>query len=70
MLGKLLIIGGLFAVLISLGVALMRLIGGGERSDATVRALTLRVALSIGLFVLLMIAYATGWLIPHGKIQL
>ncbi|MGH8864426.1 MAG: DUF2909 domain-containing protein, partial [Burkholderiales bacterium] len=32
----------------------------------TVRALTLRVALSIGLFVLLMIAYATGWLTPHG----
>ncbi|MFH0351140.1 MAG: DUF2909 domain-containing protein [Chromatiales bacterium] len=27
-------------------------------------ALTLRVALSIGLFVLLMIAYATGWLTP------
>lgn len=66
MLVKLLIIGGLLAVLISLGVALMRLIRGGERSDVTVRALTLRVALSIGLFVLLMIAYATGWLTPHG----
>ncbi|MGH8508820.1 MAG: DUF2909 domain-containing protein [Gammaproteobacteria bacterium] len=63
---KLLIIGGLLAVLISLGVALLRLIRGRERSDATVRALTLRVALSIGLFVLLMVAYATGWLIPHG----
>ena len=35
-------------------------------SDATVRALTLRVALSIGFFVLLMIAYATGLLTPHG----
>ncbi|OOO02766.1 MAG: hypothetical protein USCGTAYLOR_01025 [Chromatiales bacterium USCg_Taylor] len=30
-------------------------------------ALTLRVALSTGL-VLLMIAYATGWLTPHGII--
>ncbi|MGH8531770.1 MAG: twin transmembrane helix small protein [Gammaproteobacteria bacterium] len=66
MLVKFIIIGGLFAVLISLGLALMRLMRGAERSDATVRALTLRVALSIGLFVLLMIAYATGWLTPHG----
>ncbi len=66
MLVKLPIIGGLFAVLMNLGVALLRLIRGEERSDATVHALTPRVALSIGLFVLLLIAYATGWLTPHG----
>ena len=35
-------------------------------SERTVRALTLRISLSVLLFILLMIGYATGLLQPHG----
>jgi hypothetical protein len=37
--------------------------GQGRR---TAKALTVRVALSATLFILLMLAYATGLLAPHG----
>jgi hypothetical protein len=36
------------------------------QSDRTIKALTLRIALSVGLFLLLLIAYATGLITPHG----
>jgi len=35
-------------------------------SERTVRALTVRVSLSVLLFILLMIGFATGVLQPHG----
>ncbi|MGB5541743.1 MAG: twin transmembrane helix small protein, partial [Gammaproteobacteria bacterium] len=35
-------------------------------SERTVRALTVRISLSVLLFVLLMLGYATGLLQPHG----
>jgi hypothetical protein len=53
------IVGSLASGLFSL----MRDRGGTER---TVRALTIRVALSITLFVLLMLAGALGLITPHG----
>jgi ABC-type multidrug transport system permease subunit len=36
------------------------------QSHRAVKALTVRIALSVGLFILLMIAYATGLITPHG----
>ncbi len=62
--GKVIVIVVLVAILASLGSALVAILRG--RSGLTLRALTLRVALSIGLFVFLMIAYATGLILPHG----
>ena len=62
--GKVIVIVVLIAILASLGSALVALLRG--RSGLTLQALTLRVALSIGLFVFLMIAYATGLISPHG----
>jgi len=51
----------LVMIVVSLGSALTFLLRDrGKGSDRTVKALTLRVGLSIGLFLLLMIGYATG----------
>lgn len=61
--GKVIVIVVLIAILASLGSALVAMLRG--RSGLTLQALTLRVALSIGLFVFLMIAYATGLISPH-----
>ncbi|MGQ0594772.1 MAG: DUF2909 domain-containing protein [Gammaproteobacteria bacterium] len=62
--GKVIVIVVLLAILATLGSALVAILRG--RSGLTLKALTLRVALSIGLFVFLMIAYATGLISPHG----
>ena len=62
--GKVIVIVVLITILASLGSALVAMLRG--RSGLTLQALTLRVALSIGLFVFLMIAYATGVISPHG----
>jgi uncharacterized membrane-anchored protein len=35
------------------------------QTDRTVKALTVRVILSIALFIFLMVAFATGLLTPH-----
>ena len=50
----------LVAILISLGSALTFLLRDNGKGPRVVRALTLRVGLSIGLFLLLMISFATG----------
>ena len=54
------------AILASLGVALVALFRRGDHSDAMLKALTVRVGLSVLLFLLLMLAWWTGWLKPHG----
>jgi hypothetical protein len=36
------------------------------QSHRTLKALTVRITLSVGLFILLMVAYATGLITPHG----
>ena len=36
------------------------------KSQRTVKALTWRIALSLGLFLFLLIAFALGWISPHG----
>jgi hypothetical protein len=61
-----LIIGGLAAIVLSLGSALWYLVRGAGDSRRMVRALTWRIGLSIALFVLLMLAWYTGLIAPHG----
>lgn len=56
----------LLAILVSLGSALYHLATGSGDSKKMMNALTLRVALSIALFLLLMIAWRLGWIAPHG----
>ena len=53
---RILIVGMLAAILASLGMALYHLSTGRGDSNKLLRALTLRISLSVALFVLLMIA--------------
>jgi hypothetical protein len=66
MLIKLVIVGVLIAILYSLGSALFYMVKSGGSDDRTVKSLTVRVALSVGLFILLLVAAALGWIKPHG----
>ena len=59
---KLLIILVFIAVLVSLGSALFFLVNDRGESKRMVNALTLRVALSVLLFVLLLGTWLSGWL--------
>jgi hypothetical protein len=56
----------LLFILFSLGSGLFFLVQDKGQSKRTVKALTVRIALSLGLFILLMIAYFTGLITPHG----
>ena len=50
----------------SLGVALFHLASSRGDSNRLVRSLTVRVVLSVALFLLLMIAWRVGLIHPHG----
>ena len=54
------------AILASLGVALLALFRRGDHSQTLLRALTIRVSLSVLFFLLLMLGWYLGWLEPHG----
>lgn len=62
---KAIIILFLLSILFSLGSALYFLVKDRDNSTRIVTALTWRIGLSLVLFVLLMIAYALGWITPH-----
>jgi hypothetical protein len=62
---KILIIVTLVAIIASLGHALFSM-SSGRRDRAMVRALTVRVTLSVALFAMLMIGWYTGHIQPHG----
>ena len=63
---KIIVIAILLGIIASLGMALVYMMkdhGGGTR---VARALTLRIGVSIGLFILLIVLGATGVITPHG----
>ena len=63
---RLLIIAALFAIIASLGSALFHLSRGGkDDSRKLARALTIRIALSLAFFALLMLAWYLGIISPH-----
>jgi hypothetical protein len=63
---RLVILALLAAIVISLGVALFHLGSGKGDSKKLLRALTIRIALSVLLFALLMIAWRAGLITPRG----
>ena len=63
---KILIIITLFAIIGSLGSALFHLSRGKGDSRKMARMLTIRVGLSVALFILLMLAWYNGLITPHG----
>ena len=62
---KILVLIVLAAIVISLGSALFHLSSGKGDPKKMARALTIRVGLSLVLFILLMVAWANGLISPH-----
>jgi len=54
------------AILATLGVALVALFRPGDHRGTLLRALTIRVSLSVLFFLLLMLGWYLGILEPHG----
>ncbi len=54
------------AILASLGVALAALFRRGDQSGTMLKALTVRVSLSVLFFLLLLLGWYLGLLEPHG----
>lgn len=64
---KYLIIAALIGIVASLGAALYYLVTTRDAgSSSMVRALTLRIGLSVALFILLFVAWRFGLIQPHG----
>jgi cytochrome bd-type quinol oxidase subunit 2 len=63
---KFLIVACLVAIVASLGSGLFHLVNDKGESKKMVRALTVRIALSVALFILLFIAWSQGMIQPHG----
>ena len=57
----------LVAILASLGSALYFMIKDGSRTRRTVQALTVRISLSVALFLFLMLGYWMGWFVPNQR---
>ena len=56
----------LVAIVVSLGSGLFHLVKDDGQSKRMVNALTVRIALSVMLFVLLFVAWKSGLIVPHG----
>jgi hypothetical protein len=64
---KILILGFLALILASLGSAFLFMVRDRRGSTRTARALTVRIGLSVALFVLLMLAHYTGVITLRGS---
>ena len=65
MLLKYLVVAILVVIIASLGSAFLEMIRKDGDSGRAVKALTIRISLSIALFVLLFLAYFLGWIQPN-----
>lgn len=63
---KIVIIAFLIAIIVSLASGLVFLVKDTGDEKRTVRALTWRIVLSVAFIVFLVIAFAAGWIHPHG----
>ena len=63
---KLLIVAVFIAVLWNLGAALYYMMTDKGQSSRTVKSLTWRIGLSVGLILLVILGIATGFIEPHG----
>ena len=63
---KTLIVINLVLILLSLAAGVVFLRTDGKKDTRVVTSLTVRVILSISLFVLLLVGYALGYIQPHG----
>ncbi|MFA6302707.1 MAG: twin transmembrane helix small protein [Legionella sp.] len=66
MITKIFIIIVMLFIASSLFSGLIFLIRDSGNTKRTIKALTLRIAISLGLFIFLFIAFKFGWIHPHG----
>ena len=66
MLIKIFVVLVMIAIIASLGSALRYLTKGEEYQEKLVKALTVRISISLALFILLMVMALTGIIKPHG----
>ena len=62
---KIIIVSVLLFIVGSMGLALFSMMKDKGQTDRTVKALTLRISLSIGLLIFIMIGYAAGFITPN-----
>lgn len=62
---KILIVSLLVLILGSLAMALVAMVKDRGQSERTVRALTIRIGISIGLLIFIMLGYAAGFISPN-----
>ena len=63
---KIFVLACLIGIVVSLGSGMYHLMNDKGDSKKMVRALTVRVGLSVGLFILLLIAWSQGMIEPPG----
>lgn len=63
---KIAVVAALLVILASLAFGMVFLVRDRGAGTRTARSLTLRIALSIALFVLLFLGYLAGLIKPHG----
>ncbi len=63
---KIIVLVLLALVLISLGAGMFSLIKDRGETNRTVKFLTIRIVLSIALFVVIVVSFLMGWIQPHG----
>lgn len=66
MLSKILVIAIFLGIVASMGSALIFLIKDKGQSNRTLKALTVRIIVSVALFVLLFVLWGLGLINPHG----
>lgn len=65
MAGKLIIVAFLIVILYNLGAGLYYMMVDKGTTNRAVKALTRRIALSVGLIALVIFAIWMGWITPH-----
>lgn len=68
MIVKTIILVMLALVLLSLAAGMFTLVKDRNKTDRTVKFLTLRIVLSVSLFVLIAVSFFMGWIQPHGVV--
>jgi succinate dehydrogenase/fumarate reductase cytochrome b subunit len=66
MLGKIVIVAAFAVIIYNLGAGLYYMMVDKGGSDRVVKALTRRIALSVGLILLVVLGIWMGWIQPHG----
>ena len=63
---KIIILISMIFILVSLVSGIVFLVRDSGKSDRTVKALSIRIGISVALFLFLFIAFYMGWIKPHG----